>query len=278
MTVAEYKRSRSISQLKSLTRCPEAFRIERLHRKEIPERPGVWTALGVAVHEASLFWEMSDRTEDLSVAFETYFDAYIEDAREKQPDLSLWMVPPGSKDVEKSIKTYRERGLTRDIPNLKAFCEGTEEEPVEWEIYKFDDGSKALELEFEIDFDGLVVKGAVDAVHYWPERDVATLTDWKSGNLEKWDARQLGAYSYALREQYGIEIKHGRYFFTKTNQTSDWFDLTRYDKTYLGDLFRSLDTIVNEGLFLPSPGDVCGICAVKPYCRELGSKQLPEKE
>jgi CRISPR/Cas system-associated exonuclease Cas4 (RecB family) len=212
-------------------------------------------------------WEQSDRTEDVFTAFETAYDFYITEARTRQPDLDQWIIPPIAKDVEKSIASYRKRGLEKDVVNYKTFCE-----EAEWEVYRFPDGEKALELSLEFEVGGILVKGAIDALHYWPDRDVITLTDIKSGNLEEWDARQLGVYAYAVGVQYGLEIKHGRYFFTKSNKIGGWHDLSRYDEPYLSDLFQSLDRVVGEGLFLPSPGDHCKLCGVRPQCREQGDK------
>lgn len=261
------RRSRSVSQWKSFVRCGESYRIEKLHRREIPDRPAPWLALGVALHSAFELWEASDRTEDVFAVFEAAYDEFIEEAKVRQPDLDLWIIPPIAKDVEKSIASYRKRGLEKDVPNYKTFCE-----EAEWEVYRFPDGQKALELEFEIDFDGLIVRGAIDALHWWPDQGVTTCTDLKSGNLEKWSVQQLGVYAFAAGDQYGIPIKHSRYFFSKSNQPSDWFDMSRYSREYLGEVFHALDSAINQNLFIPNPGDHCGLCGVKQFCREQGDR------
>jgi putative RecB family exonuclease len=168
--------------------------------------------------------------------------------------------------------TYRNRGLERDVPQYLSRCL-----EAEWEIYRFDDGSQALELPYEITLGEVVVKGYIDRIQWWPERGYATLEDLKTGNLEKWDRRQLGTYSLAAGMEYGIEINHARYWFTKTDQPSDWFDMSRYDTEYLTKIYADVDRIIDQQLFLPNPGDHCTLCSVKPYCRELGSLSLPEK-
>ncbi len=266
---SEFKRKRSVSQYKSYVRCGESYYWEKLRRRDLPERPAPWLALGVALHTVFCAWEQSDRTIDVVELFEVEYDSLIESFREVQPDLSMWIIPPNSKDVEKSIKAYRTRGVERDVPNYLERCL-----EAEWEIYRFDNGEPALELEFEIELDNVIVRGAVDRVQWWPERGYATIEDLKSGNLEKWNFLQLGTYGYALKEQFNIPIKFGRYWFTKTDQPSEWVDLSRYNKEYLSKLYNSLDEGVNNGIFLPNPGDHCSLCGVRPYCRELGT--LPD--
>lgn len=256
---------RSVSQYKTLTGCGERYRLERLMKKVIPPSPSPWTALGVALHEAFCDWEKFDRDIDVCEYFLSYYDNYIDEQLEIQPDLSLWTIPPPGKDVNKAIKTYRERGLERDVPTYRDRClEAT------WEIYRFEDGSKALELEFEVEFAGVPVKGAVDRVQWWPERGYASLEDLKSGNLDEFDRRQLGTYAYALKKVYDIPIRYGRYWFTKVDRPSEWWDMTRYTEEYLTDIYTSVDTTINKRLFLPNPGKQCELCQVKPWCRENG--------
>lgn len=239
-------------------------------RYDLPVTPAPWTGLGIAVHEAFCEWEKSDRQIDICEYFEVSYDAYISSSREKQPDLELWQIPPGSKDVEKCIKTYRNRGLEKDVPIYRDRCL-----EAEWEIYKLDDGEKALELEFEIDFDGLVVKGAIDRIQWWPTRGYATIEDTKTGNVEEWDRRQLGLYSFAANEVFQIPVKYSRYWFTKIDRGSQWWDLGNYNYEYLSDIYNTLDSAIDQKMFLPNPGEQCNLCAVRPYCREQGWLELP---
>lgn len=269
--MTEKKYSRSVSQLKALSSCGERFRLERLMRYDLPVTPSPWTGLGIALHEAFCDWEKFDRQIDVCEYFLKYYNAYIEDSLEKQPDLEYWVIPPGSKDVKKSIESYRNRGLTKDVPTYRDRCL-----EAEWEIYTFEDGTKALELEYEIVLNGVTVKGAVDRVQWWPDGR-ATIEDLKSGNLEYWDQRQIGTYAYALREVYDIPVRWGRYWFTKTDQPSEWYDLARYDTDYLGELYSTLDKVVGQKLFLPNPGDHCKLCSVRPYCRENGWKEIGDQ-
>jgi CRISPR/Cas system-associated exonuclease Cas4 (RecB family) len=244
-------------------------------KKYLPPRPAAWTGLGIALHETFCEWEKSDRQIDVLEYFEKSFDEYIDNSLKLQPDLDLWQVPPGTKSIKKSIDSYRERGLTKDVPQYLERCL-----EAEWEIYRFEDGTKAVELEFELDLGDVTIKGGIDRIQWWPELEVATMEDLKSGNVEndETDKRQLGVYAYAARTVFEVPLESGRYWFTKVDRGSEWFDLTRYTEAYLTDLFAKLDQGIKSGIFLPNPGKNCGLCGVQPYCREQGTKRVPSKE
>lgn len=233
--------------------------------------PAPWTGLGLSIHEAFCQWEQTDREEDVLELFLSYYDAWVEKSLEQQPDMSWWVLPPPGKDVKKAIKTYRDRGLERDVPTYRDRCL-----EADWEIYTFEDGTKALELEFEYDFSGVTIRGYIDRVQWWPTRGYAAIEDLKSGNLEPYDTRQLKTYSFVASKLWDIPINYSRYWYTKTDQPSAWVDVRDLDKLeeYLTESFRVTDELINNNLLLPSPGKQCDLCSVKPWCRELGTERI----
>lgn len=264
--------SRSVSQWKGLTKCGKAFELERLNRKRVDERPAAWSAAGVAFHEALMTWEKGNRIDDMAQLFEAFYDQEISKLQERQPNLELWMKPPRTKTVEQDIKNYKKRFLERDVPNYERRCL-----EADWEILELG-GEPALELEFELDLDGVPVRGALDRIQWWPERGFASIEDTKTGSPDnhEFDHRQLGVYALAAEEIHGVGIQFGRYWFTKVDRGSDWVDLSRYTREYLTEEFHKLDKIVQSGLFLASPGKHCELCPVKPWCPEKGWLQLGE--
>lgn len=232
-----------------------------------PARPVAWTILGIAVHDAVMEWEKADRDADLV----TYFDrAWVKaeaDAWDRQPNEKLWMLPPGTKTVKASLENYCRRGRTKDIPNYERRCY-----EAAWEIYRLPNGEKALELPFEVDLNGVTVRGYIDRVLWYPNLGIAAKEDLKTGSPDDDDdVRQLAIYRLGGLDSYGIELTHGRYWYTKLDRPSEkWADLTRYSRDYLSEQYRILDRMISEGLLLPVPGKNCGICDVKPWCREMG--------
>lgn len=267
------KYHRSVSQLKGFSKCGTAFYLERLRKADVQPRPAAWSISGSAFHEVLLDWEKSGRTLDFSEKFVEIYDRMVEEEKVRQPDLSLWMKPPRTKSTEQDIINYRKRFLERDIPNYVRRCETGD-----WEILEID-GEKAIELAFELDLDGVVVKGAVDQVQWWPTEGIAVLEDTKTGSPDnhEFDQRQLGLYKLAIEEIHGIGISFGEYWFTKVDRGSGRFNLDMYTREYFTEMFHRLDRMIQEQLFVPNPSKSCELCPVKPWCPEKGWLQLGEK-
>jgi len=260
------KYSRSVSQLKSVTRCGEAFRLERLSFPKTPRRPAAWTVLGIALHEVFPEWEIGDRKDDPVQMFDVAFDKILAEEQQRQPDQEMWQKAPNAKTVDNDIKNYKKRGMTKDVPLYQQRCV-----EAEWEILHLPDGDRALELEFELELGEVTVKGALDRVLWFPGKKMAAMEDLKSGSPDdEVDTRQLGLYSLAAAECYGLDISHGRYWYTKLDRPGDWVDLSRYSRDYLTQEYGRLDELIDRNLLLPNPGKHCGLCGSRPWCSELG--------
>ena len=260
------KYTRSVSQLKSVTRCGEAYRVSRLQTPRPPYRPAPWTILGLALHEAVMAWESDDRRGSLADRFASAYDLEVSRAWERQPDPDLWLLPPNTKTVKAAIANYRRRGIERDAKLYEERCR-----EAEWEIMTLPDGRKALELEFSLDLNGVTVKGAIDRILWYPKLGIAAKEDLKTGGPDdENDVRQLAIYRIAALECYKVNLTHGRYWFTKLDRPGEWVDLTRYDRQYLTEQYHILDRMIEQGLLLPNPGKICKLCDVRPWCREMG--------
>jgi putative RecB family exonuclease len=264
--VSAKRYTRSVGQLKGVTRCGEAFRLSRgIGVPRAPQRPAPWTGLGIALHEAFQRWELSERKDDVVNLFEVAYDAWVASSREKQPNLDLWILPPGTKSTEAGIKNYRKRGVEKDVPIYR-----DRRLEAEWEILRLPSGEQALELEFEIDLEGVTVKGSIDLIQWWPRLGMAALEDVKTGSPDDDDDyRQLNLYALAAHEVCDIDLTHGRFWYTKLDRPGPWKEM-KQSRDYLVEQYRKADRIIDEQLFLPRPGKHCGLCDVKPFCSELG--------
>jgi CRISPR/Cas system-associated exonuclease Cas4 (RecB family) len=118
----------------------------------------------------------------------------------------------------------------------------------------------------EIDLDGVTVRGFLDSVKWWPSLGVPVIEDLKTGSPdEDADTRQLDIYALAAREQYGIDVQYARYWYTKLDRRGEWHRMDK-PRDQIVEEYRRLDQIIQQKLFLPNPGKICGICEVKPWC------------
>lgn len=251
---AENERHRSISQLKTYTRCGEQYRLERI--EEHPETPAAWTALGTAFHESYQAWEESERSLDFGEKFLGLYDTLIDDWRSEFPDLNQWAKPPGM-SVVTSINHYRKRALAHDVPEYQLHCEQSAGEVV------------GIEIPFSIDLGGVRVQGRIDKVEYYPGSDMYVVEDLKTGSPEADDdTRQTEFYGFVANE-LGYEVKKARYWYTKVNRGGDWVEVNK-PKTYWLRMFEQLDWAIEDKLFLPNPGKICGLCTYRKACSFKG--------
>jgi hypothetical protein len=259
--------------MKSLGRCGEAFAISRGFRgPRPPKRPAPWTGLGIALHDAFQKWEELDREGDVISLFETAYDDWVEESLQKQPNLDLWVLPPNTKSTKNGIANYRKRGVEKDVPLYRDRCL-----EAEWEILRMADGSKALELEFELLFENhngfgnkIPVKGYIDRLLYYPSLDRVVVEDLKTGSPDDdLDYRQLDLYSLAAKEIYNVNLTHGRYWYTKLDRPGEWRELNK-TREHLEEAYNVTDQIIYDQLFLARPGKHCGLCEVRPFCGEVG--------
>ena len=261
---------RSISQLKKVSKCGEQWRLEKFSDPRPPKRPAAWLALGIALHETFTEWEFRGRIDGKGALIDTFADIYdihIAELLDEQPDLSLWMKPPNTKTIESSISNYRKRGIEKDVPWYYDRCV-----TAPWEVAEIN-GTRLLEVEFSIMLGGIEVVGFVDRVQWWSNSDgdgipYYTIEDTKTGSPDNddYDPRQLKLYQMAIREMYDIDIRYGRYWYTKIDRGSKWFDLSQIQELTVVNQYATLDEMIEQRLFLANPGKHCGLCPVKSIC------------
>lgn len=260
--------TRSFSQLQSYSRCSESYRLERLIRPRLAKRPASWLFAGTVFQETIDNWEISGRTTDMRAEFTERYIAAVAAAKEEQPDLSLWMKPPRS-TVEKDIENRMKAGLDKWIPHYVEYAEDAE-----WEIWRTPFNEPAFEVELEYTFDNdVTVKLAIDRVLWWPKQGIISLEDIKSGSRQK-SNQQLLLYLHVFSEVFKDElegpVEYARFFYSKDGTVSDWVKAPENNGETLRDLYGALDRGIQNKVFIPNPGDHCGLCPVLPWCRSEG--------
>lgn len=222
--------------------------------------------MGVAVHETIVEWEKSGRTLDVVDYYARSYDELTKAAWEDQPDVKLWFLPPNSRNVQKSIQTYRNKGFEQLVDYVAMA------ETASWE-------ATSLERAFEIELGDITVRGALDRVLYYPGSEDYVIEDLKTGSPKmEADFRQLAFYAFVAQFLWDIPVKSGRYWFTKLNRPSEeyQFENKLLTYSYWAEAFQNLDTAISLGIFLPNPGEQCGLCAVRPWCSSQGWLDLDE--
>ena len=258
----------SVSQVLKYARCPEEYRLSYIEKKN-PHKPAAWLAQGTAFHVAVQGWEDSGRDVafDIGRTYELTYDTEIESFKLQQPDLKVWLHAPRV-TTEDDIIARRQRGAEQ----LRNYVRFSEENP--FGIKAIDDYTLALEVPFEVEIGGVLVKGAIDQILL--DFDGVEVRDLKTGNRESANL-QLGVYTHVVEKIFGWHVTKASYYYAKDNKvvTLSRKDLDRYDEVYLSELFQSLRRGIENDVYIPNPGGHCTLCPVRDNCREMGNS--PER-
>ncbi|ACE79996.1 Cas4 exonuclease [Mycobacterium phage Pukovnik] len=256
---------RSVSQLNQYTRCPMAYKLARIDK--VWARPAAWLPQGTAFHTVAEVYEKAlaeGREMSLERAQEIFREEYAKDIGElcaETPNFEWWTWS-GPYNGERDIERRFEIGLEQvekfyNWRNTKGQT-----------IWITPDGKPAIELSFNIELDGIKVRGYIDAVVVVDGKP--RVRDYKTGNSPG-DDFQLGVYALAIEILYGVKVDTGDYFMAgkkgKPAKPTDPYDLTEWTREKVTERFHEVEAKIQAGDFeaLPEP-DKCNFCDVSYSC------------
>lgn len=257
----------SVSQRNSYTRCPYSWYLDRVLKAW--NRPAAWLPQGSAVHTVAEHIErkkLAGNPLDLEQAqdmFRLEYEYEVGQYTEITPNFEYWFASGpyrGAEDVE--------RRYLIGLEQVEKMMGWTNSHPEEV-IWIAPDGKPGIELDFDIELDGIRVRGFIDAVI---EVDgTIRVRDYKTGNSPG-DDFQLGVYGVALAELYGLEPEKGDYFMAgkrgKPAKPTYPCDLTGWTRERVVEEFRLLDENIRAERFDPLPSaDNCNFCSVSLACK-----------
>lgn len=282
---------RSVSQYNQFKKCPYSYYLQR--RIRAWQKPAAWLPQGTAVHKAAEEWEKSGREMSLDEAQAIYTRSYAEEVTrycQDTPNWDYWFRSGPYKCPEDVDRRY-DKGFEQVESYVRYYTETAPREV----IWITPDGKPAIELEFDIDLDGVKVRGFIDqitmvqpvvpkpltksgkpstskkALAEYEELVantpfVPTPRDIKTGN-KPGDAFQLATYDVAVEEQYGIKADQADYWMGRLGKPTKLFDLTEWTRERVTEEFHWLDESIKAEEFEPLPEtDKCNFCSVKNAC------------
>jgi len=256
---------RSVTQLNSYTNCPQAYKLARIDK--VWSRPAAWLPQGTAFHAVAELYEIwMDYGLPLSLeeAQDIYRWFYAKDVgamANETPNFEWWFWS-GPYNGERDVERRYEIGLEQ----VEKF--------IEWrnftgqQIWITPSGAPAIELCFEIELDGILVRGYIDAVVV--TKDGLRVRDYKTGN-KPGDDFQLGVYATAIEIMFGIRPSHGDYFMVgkkgKKPLLTGPHPLFEWDRERVTRAFHEVEARIQVGDFEPDPEPgKCRFCDVNYSC------------
>uniref|UniRef100_A0AAU8GUG5 Cas4 exonuclease n=1 Tax=Mycobacterium phage BabyBack TaxID=3158877 RepID=A0AAU8GUG5_9CAUD len=256
---------RSVSQLNQYTRCPQAYKLARLDK--VWARPAAWLPQGTAFHTVAETYEKrlaEGKPMEPEEAFDLFKVEYSKDIGRlcaETPNFEWWFWS-GPYNGERDIERRYEVGLEQ-VEKFIAWRNAKGQT-----IWVTPDGKPAIELSFNIELDGIRVRGFIDAVVVVDGKP--RVRDYKTGNSPG-DDFQLGVYALAIEILYGVKVDTGDYFMAgkkgKPAKPTAPFDLTPWTREAVSQRFQEVEAQIQAGNFDPLPEpDKCNFCDVAYHC------------
>lgn len=255
---------RSVSQINQYTRCPQAYKLARIDK--VWARPAAWLPQGTAFHAVAEEYEKRLQagdpmsSDEAKALFAAEYSKDISSLTDETPNFEWWFWSgpyAGERDVERRFQVGLEQ-----VGKFIAWRESPGQL-----IWESPDGP-AIELAFKFELDGILVRGFIDAVVVVDGKP--HVRDYKTGNAPG-DDFQLGVYSLAIEELYGVRPMTGDYFMAgkkgKPAKLTKPYDLSGWTREVVSERFHEVEARIQAGDFEPDPEpDKCGFCDVNYSC------------
>ena len=235
--------------------------------QNVPEAPSWWLVGGKAVHEATeIYDELPPLQHDFNstAVFESLWKKNFElsdngmtfraggRATKAYPNKedNTWWLAEGPKQVDRWVQFREESGYV---------------------LWTTPDGTPAVETELNYAIHGVQVKGFLDRLMVSPAGEL-TVVDIKTSAKEPSTNTQLGIYSIMVEKIFGVRPSKGAYFMTRTGELSTPVDLDMYTENRFGSWLKSFETAIDNNIFIPAPGFMCGTCSVNNACYAVNGK------
>lgn len=276
-------RPRSYTQLSQFSECGKQYELTRVHR--VPTQQAAWFPGGRAFHATT---ERLDREtfagetpfaeanrETLAGWWSDEFDKAVEEARQKEPDVTLWRTagrPTVDKPRGEDVDWWRTAGLEMVNRYADWWVSGPP-----WRVWEMPDGKPALEVALLANLGAVRVVAYVDQVLQHRETGRLLVVDKKTGRRRPPIPIQLATYNVELQAVFPAhEFRWGAYYMARDAVLTEPEPLSHWDAALLAEQYRVMDEAESRGLYLANVGQHCSGCLVRKWCPPAGGQRYEE--
>ena len=140
-----------------------------------------------------------------------------------------------------------------------------------YSLYQLPDGANAIETELNTDVGGVQIKGFLDRLMVSPDGEL-TVIDIKTSSKAPVTYTQLGTYAILTEKTMGIRPVKGAYWMARTGELTEPVELDHYTESRLATHVKGFKIAVDNNIFIPQPGFMCGTCSVNHACYAVKGK------
>jgi len=253
----------SHSGISTWLNCGWQFYLSRVQK--VAEHPSYWLVGGSAVHEATqtydvqgpegfnattVFneaWERNYKRADNGMEFRA--GGRKSKAYPNGEDISWWLTE-GPKMVDFWTQFRNDSG---------------------YQIFTLPDGRPSIEVEMNEEINGIPMKAIFDRLLVTPNGELI-IVDIKTGSREPASKTQMGIYAIMCEKAFGIRPVGGAYWMARTGELTDLVTLDQFTEQRLASWVTNFAKAVENDIFIPAPGIMCGTCGVNNACYVVNGK------
>ena len=256
----------SHSAMSSWLNCGWAYYLTRIQK--VAENPSHWLVGGKSLHEATEIydsipplendfnptavftqrWEENYRLADNGMPFRAGGRATREYPNKEDAN---WWLENGPKMVDFWIQFRQDSG---------------------YQPYQLSGGEFAIETELNVEIGGILMKGFLDRLMVSPAGELVVV-DIKTSKQAPITYTQLGTYAIMCEKAIGVRPVKGAYFMARSGELTHPVELSHYTEKRLASQVKGFKTAVDNNIFIPQPGFMCGTCSVNHACYAVQGKE-----
>jgi len=256
----------SHSAMTTWLNCGWNFYLTRV--QSVPESPSYWLVGGKSLHTATELYDALpslDSPFDPTAVFTAEWNKNYKEVDNGMPfraggratkaypnkEDAQWWLDHGPKMVDFWMQFRQDSGYT---------------------LYTTPDGRPAIETELLMDMGDVQMRGFLDRLMVSPDGEL-TVIDIKTSSQEPKTNTQLGTYATLVEKAFGVRPTKGAYWMARTGELTTPIDLSHYTESRLTSQIKSFKLAVENNIFIPNPGFLCGTCSVNQSCYAVNGSQ-----
>lgn len=253
----------SHSGLSTWLNCGWQFYLSRIQK--VPENPSYWLVGGSSVHEATEVYDVTGTENfDPTIAFNEAWKRNYERSDNGMEfraggrsskaypngEDATWWLTEGPKQVDRWVQFRKDSG---------------------YQLFELPDGRPAIEVVMDQEVSGVPVKAVLDRLFVTPNGELIVV-DIKTGSREPASKMQMGIYAIMVEKTFGIRPVGGAYWMSRTGELTDMVNLDNFTEARLGSWVKNFEKAIDNNIYIPAPGFMCGTCGVNSACYVVNGK------
>jgi CRISPR/Cas system-associated exonuclease Cas4 (RecB family) len=253
----------SHSGLSTWLNCGWQFYLSRIQK--VPENPSYWLVGGSSVHEATEVYDVTGTENfDPTIAFNEAWKRNYERSDNGMEfraggrstkaypngEDATWWLTEGPKQVDRWVQFRKDSG---------------------YQLFELPDGRPAIEVVMDQEVSGVPVKAVLDRLFVTPNGELIVV-DIKTGSREPASKMQMGIYAIMVEKTFGVRPVGGAYWMSRTGELTDTVNLDNFTEPRLGSWVKNFEKAIDNNIYIPAPGFMCGTCGVNSACYVVNGK------